>query len=250
MDIRGFLPTSLNEWPGKMVAVIWTAGCNFRCPFCQNRELVLQPEKLARLDQEKIIQDLRERQEWLDGVVVTGGEPTLQPDLADFLKQCRQLGLATMLETNASQPKILATLNSAKLLDRISIDIKGDFADYRRFTGTVTVAATIKKSLRLILASGVALELRTTVVPTLHTKANLVRLAKQLKNVIENCKLKSLQSRISSKCENFEWFLQQFVAQNCLNPEFEKIKPYSDKELQSILAVVQKHIPLAKLRGI
>ncbi len=243
MDIRGFLPTSLNEWPGMVVAVIWTAGCNFRCPFCQNRELVLTPEKLTRFDQAKILADLKERRDWLDAVIITGGEPTLQKDLAGFLQSCRQIGLLTMLETNASQPKVIASLLRAKLLDRISIDIKGDFADYRRFTAGVTPAATIKKSLRLVLASGIELELRTTVVPTLHNKANLVKLARQLKAI-------AFEQSNNRAMKQWNWFLQQFVPQNCLDQEFEKIKPYSEKQLQAILLAVRRHFPNTKLRGI
>ena len=234
MNIRGFLPTSLNEWPGKVSAVIWTAGCNFRCPFCQNRELVLTPEKLARFDQVKILADLKERRDWLDAVVVSGGEPTLQKDLANFLQSCRKIGLLTMIETNASHPKILVALFQAKLLDRISIDIKGDFDHYPKFTNSAINSTLIQRSIKAALKAEVEMEFRTTVVPTLHTKANLVKLAKQLKNIIEN----------------FPWFLQQFIPQNCLDPKFEKIKPYSEKELRAILLAVRRHFPSAKLRGI
>ena len=243
MNIRGFLPTSLNEWPGKVSAVIWTAGCNFRCPFCQNRELVLTPEKLARFDQVKILADLKERRDWLDAVVVSGGEPTLQKDLANFLQSCRKIGLLTMIETNASHPKILVALFQAKLLDRISIDIKGDFDHYPKFTNSAINSTLIQRSIKAALKAGVEMEFRTTVVPTLHTKTNLIKLAKQLKAMtIQQC------NNVTMK--QWNWFLQQFIPQNCLDPKFEKIKPYSEKQLQTILAAARRHFPSAKLRGI
>lgn len=237
MDIRGFLPTSLNEWPGMVTAVIWTAGCNFRCPFCQNRELVLTPEKLTRMSQEKILVDLKERRYWLDAIVITGGEPTLQSGLAGFLKKCRQIGLKTMLETNASQPKVLARLLKAKLIDRLSIDIKGDFDHYSQFTAHPIESTIILDSIAVVLKAGIELELRTTVVPTLHTQVNLVKLAKQLKKLVGARRAPT-------------WFLQQFVPQNCLDPKFEKIKPYREEQLRAILVAVQRHFPNTKLRGI
>jgi len=235
MDIRGYLPTSLNEWPGKVSAVIWTAGCNFRCPFCQNKELVLEPEKLTRFNQKKILTDLKQRRDWLDAVVITGGEPTLSGDLSGFLSRCRRIGLATMIETNGTRPGILKKLFQAKLIDRISMDLKADFDHYSQAAGTKVAVNKIKKSVKLIINSGLDFEFRTTIVPTLHNKKNMVKLAKQLKAIT---------------IEQFSWFFQQFIPQNCLDPKFEKIKPFSEKELKAILIAVQVHFPNTKLRGV
>jgi len=237
VDIRGYLQTSLNEWPGKISAVVWVSGCNFRCPFCDNHDLVLDPQKLPQISEKKIFQDLKTRKKWLDAVCITGGEPTLQPDLASFLTKIKKIGLLTMLETNGSQPKVLKKLFQKKLLDRISMDIKGPFEDYEKIVGVKmkNLKFKIKNSLQLIVDSGIDFELRTTVVPTIHTKESLIKLAKQLKNLVR-------QSPV--------WFLQQFVPQNCLDPQFEKIKPYSKKEMEVFLTAIRKHFSSAKLRGL
>ena len=240
MNIRGFLPTSLNEWPGKVSAVIWTAGCNFRCPFCQNKELVLEPEKLKRFYQEKILADLKQRRDWLDAVVVTGGEPTLSGDLSEFLSRCKQIGLLTMIETNGTRPRILEKLFQVRLIERISMDLKADFDCYSQAAGIKVAVNKIKESVKLIINSGLDFEFRTTVVPTLHTKQSLVKLARQLKNLVS-----SFESPVS-----VNWFFQQFIPKKCLDPKFEKIKPYSEKELKQILLAVQKYIPKAKLKGV
>ncbi len=210
------------------------AGCNFRCPFCQNRDLILNPEKLAQIPGKKIFADLKKRKNWLDAVVITGGEPTLQKDLSRFLSRCRRMGLLTMIETNGTRPEVLRELLEKKLLDRISLDIKGSFDRCPQITQVQVPASLVKESLRLIIASGIDFELRTTVVPSLHTKETLVRLAKNLRE-------------LSPKAV---WYLQQFVPQNCLDPKFEKIEPFGKEKMEKILAAVKKDVPRASLRGV
>lgn len=236
MDIRGYLQTSVNEWPGKLAALVWVSRCNFRCPFCQNRDLVLNPQKLSQISEKKILTDLKKRKKWIDAVVLTGGEPTLYPDLPDFLRKAKRLSFLIMVETNGTKPKVLKKLFSQNLLDRISMDIKGSFDQYAQITKSKIAIAKIKKSIKMILSSGIEFELRTTVVPTLHDKGSLVKLARQLV---------SLTAR-----QPVSWYLQQFVPQNCLDPAFEKIKPYNKKEMKEILLAVQKYFPKVKLRGI
>jgi pyruvate formate lyase activating enzyme len=243
MDIRGYLQTSVNEWPGKLAAVVWVPGCNFRCPFCQNRDLVLNPQKLPQISEKKILADLKKRKKWIDAVVVTGGEPTLQEDLSGFLSRCKRVSFLTMIETNGTRPEIIAKLLDDQMIDRIAMDIKVllDDKSYNKACGVKCDLKTIKKSIKLILNSGIDFEFRTTVVPTFHTKENLVKLARQLKG---------LYQRPKTKDQRPIWFLQQFVPQNCLDPAFEKIKPYSKKEMKEILLAVQKYLPEVKLRGV
>lgn len=236
MDVRGYLQTSVNEWPGKVSAVIWSSGCNFRCPFCQNRDLVLNPQKLSQISEKKILTDLKKRKKYIDAVVVTGGEPTLYSDLADFLRKLKKLSFLTMIETNGTKPEVLKKLFSQNLVDRISLDIKGLFDEYSRMTKSKISVVRIKESIKIILNFGVDCELRTTVVPTLHTKKSLVKLARQLVSLTAK--------------QPISWYLQQFVPQNCLDPTFEKIKPYNKKEMKEIFLAVQKHFPNTKLRGV
>jgi len=244
MNIRGYLQTSVNEWPGKIAAVVWVAGCNFRCPFCQNKDLVLNSAKLPEISEEKIFKDLKERKKWVDVICLTGGEPTLQPDLAIFLKKIKKIGFLTMVETNGTKLEIIAKLLNGQMVDRISMDIKGPLdKSYAKIAGKRDFDFTIiLDSIAVILKSGIDFELRTTVVPTLHTKQNLVELAKQLKKIIKHTSGAISHAPI--------WYLQQFVPQNCLDPSFEKIKPFSKKKMEEILLAVQKYLPAVRLRGI
>jgi pyruvate formate lyase activating enzyme len=230
MRIVGYLKTSLIEWPGKISSVIFVPGCNFRCPFCHNRDLV-EPERIKGLQEyseQSILEDLKKRKKWIDGVVITGGEPTLQPDLPEFLAKIKKLGFLTMIQTNGSQPKVIRSLINKKLVDYLTVDLKGNFEDYQKFTGVKNYSSSVKKSLKIIPESGVDFELRTTVVPTLHNESNLLKLAKG----IENCR----------------WYLQTFQPKNCLNLKFNKIEPYSRMEMEGFLKLVEKIIPGAKLR--
>lgn len=243
MNIRGYLPTSLIEWPGKISAVIFVGGCNLRCPFCHNRDLVLHPEKLSKIPEEEIFKDLKKRKKWVDGLVITGGEPTLQPGLPGFLGRIKKLGFLTMIETNGTRPRIMAQLLNSQMVDRLSMDIKThlDGQAYSRASGVKIKIKKIKESIKLILNSGVDFEFRTTVVPTLHTKESLVKLAKQLRRLCQ---------RLKTKDQRPVWFLQQFVPQNCLDPEFEKVKPYSKEKMEEVLAAVQKYFSSAMLREV
>lgn len=225
MEIRGYLKTSAIEWSGKISSVLFVPGCNFRCPFCYNRDLVLNPDKLPKISEKEVFADLKKRKKWIDAVVVTGGEPTLQSDLDKFLKKVKKLGFLTMIETNGSKPEVLKKLFKKKLLDRISMDIKGPL-DFR-----YAEIVNIKKSIRLIFNSGIDFEFRTTVVPTIHNEKILLVMAKQLK-----------------RYAGFSWYLQSFQPKTCLDPKFKKIKPFSKMEMEKFLKAVKKIIPGAELR--
>jgi pyruvate formate lyase activating enzyme len=137
MEIAHLQPLSLLDYPGKVSAVVWTVGCNLRCPFCYNAELVL-PElgaDLPRLPAREILARLQERAGFLDGVVVTGGEPTLHPDLPAFLDAVKRLGVLTKLDTNGTRPDTLRSLLEAGLVDYVALDVKAPFARYPEFTG-------------------------------------------------------------------------------------------------------------------
>jgi len=172
MQIAGYLKTSLIEWPGKISSVIFTPGCNFRCPFCHNRDLVNSniATKQHSYKEEEILADLANRRKWVDAVVVTGGEPTLQKDLSSFLKKVKDNGFLTMLETNGTRPEVIASLFHCSSVDYITMDLKGNFQDYEKFTGTKVDMDKIKESIKLIIESGKEYEFRTTVVPGLQRK--------------------------------------------------------------------------------
>jgi len=240
MQISGFLKTSLIEWPGKVTSVIFTSGCNFRCPFCHNSDLVLS-KKPFLIKESEVLTDLEKRKKWTDAVVVTGGEPTLQPDLDLFLQKCKNLGFLTMVHTNGNRPEIVENLIKQNLVGFWAMDLKGDFENYEKYTGIKIETENIKKSLKLIAKNKSEFELRTTIVPGLHDRENLTKLARQLKKEIENYKLKTV---------NFRWFLQQFQPMNCLDKKYLKIIPYSKQDLEKIYQDLQKIIPKTSLRGV
>jgi pyruvate formate lyase activating enzyme len=233
MKIAGYLKTSLIEWPGKISSVIFVPGCNFRCPFCHNRDLVEPQEikKLPEIAEKEIFKNLKKRKKWIDGVVVTGGEPTLQPDLAQFLQKCQALGFKTMVETNGSQPAVIKKLILAKLVDYWRMDYKVPLGEYRKLTNLAKIAAKIAQSIKILAMSSADWELRTTIVPGIHDSKILLQMAKELK--------------IGGK---INWSLQNFQPKNCLDPKFNKIKPYSKIRLEELLKAVKKTVPEISLK--
>lgn len=182
MKIGGYVPVSLCDYPGRVSAVVFTQGCNFRCPFCHNGHLLATtPAADARLWEEpEVLARLAERRNRLGGVVVSGGEPTLQPDLADFIRRVRSLGLAVKLDTNGSRPQVLADLLAAGLLDYVAMDIKAPWARYTRLTRVSRMAVAVRRSVRILSASGVPHEFRTTRVEALLSAADCAALTEQL----------------------------------------------------------------------
>ena len=183
MEIKGFFETSFLDWPGRVCAVLFLPACNLRCPFCHNRELVLHPEGLPSYPWEAIGQRLLALRPWLDGVCVTGGEPTLQSDLPDLLRKIRDLGLPAKLDTNGTRPGVLKQLIALGLIDYLAMDIKGplDEETYGRCSGVAVSISKIRESMDLILSGAVPGEFRTTVVPQWHTPSVLARMALELK---------------------------------------------------------------------
>lgn len=239
MRIAGYLRTSLIEWPGKISSVIFVPGCNFRCPFCHNSDLV-DPKKMTKqptLSEKKVLADLEERKRWVDGVAITGGEPTLQTDLDKFLKGCRQKGFKVMVETNGSVTAALRSIIDKKLVDYLAMDLKAPLDKrYAKAAGLKNFdPEIIKRSIEILLRSKIPFELRTTIVPGIHDKKTLVGMAKQLKRAVGKRKIK--------------WVWQNFQPKNCLEPKFKKVKPYNETELEGFLKTARKYIPEVELRS-
>lgn len=167
MKIGGFVPLTLVDYPQRIAATVFTIGCGFRCPFCHNPELVL-PERAADatvVDEGEVLDSLEARQGFLDGVVLTGGEPTLQDDLAAFIRRIKALGFLVKLDTNGAQSAVLEALLSEGLLDFIAMDIKAPRDRYAEFAGVPVSMDAIQRSIDAIRASGADYEFRTTVAP-------------------------------------------------------------------------------------
>jgi pyruvate formate lyase activating enzyme len=238
MLLGGLQKTTLIDYPGKIACTVFTVGCNFRCPFCHNRDLVsLKGFRKKRLKEDKdgeIFDFLKKRVGLLDGVCITGGEPVLQKDLEGFIKKIKKLGFLVKLDTNGSRPEVIKRLLRKRLIDFIAMDVKTTFEDYPKVVGIKNDELRIKNSIKIILNSGIDYELRTTVVPGLHDEKILVKMARQLKDLVGKKKI--------------NWVWQNFRPKNCLDPEFLKIKPYSEANLQKFLRVVRRILPGVKLR--
>jgi len=167
VHIKAFLPASLIEYPGRIADVLYVGACNFRCPYCYNVELVLRPDLLPDLQPVEVLRKLALRSGFVDGVVVSGGEPTLQPDLLGFLLRVRQLGLSVKLDTNGYRPDVLRECLKQQLLDYVAMDVKSSLDRYGEVAGVRVDARRLQQSIDLILSSGIDHEFRTTVVPTL-----------------------------------------------------------------------------------
>ncbi len=175
IKIGGLHKLSLIDYPGKLSAVIFLEGCNFKCPFCHNPDLVLCKNTL--IDKNEVLAFLKKRIGMLDGVVITGGEPTTQSDLVDFIKEIKVLGFSVKLDTNGSNPEVIKDLLNCKLLDYIAMDIKAPFEQYD--VGFNIDINQIKESIKIIKESGLDYEFRTTIEPRLN-KEDILKIAKQL----------------------------------------------------------------------
>ncbi|MBF0331277.1 MAG: anaerobic ribonucleoside-triphosphate reductase activating protein [Candidatus Omnitrophica bacterium] len=164
MLIGGLLKFSLIDYPGKVAAVIFTQGCNYRCPFCHNPALVLPELFTASIDVAEVMAFLHKRRGQLQGIVITGGEPTLHPDLKEFIRTIKQMGFLVKLDTNGSRQDVLKDILSEKLVDYVAMDIKSSLEGYCKASGVAVDLESVKASIALIKASGVDYSFRTTAV--------------------------------------------------------------------------------------
>ncbi len=183
MNIQGFNKTSLLDYPGHLAAVIFTPGCNFRCPFCHNTDLVMSGTTDGEYDEEYILSVLKKRANILEGVCITGGEPTLQPDLTNFISRIRSLGLKVKLDTNGYRPDILSVIVNNKLVDYIAMDIKNSPGKYAMTCDIANFNMdNILKSIEILKNGNVEFEFRTTVVKELHDEESLISAAELIKD--------------------------------------------------------------------
>ena len=229
MKIKGLQKTTLLDFPEKLACTIFTGGCNFRCPFCHNASLVLIPNEVEEISEEELFAYLSKRQGMLDGVCITGGEPLLNSDIADFIKKIRSYGLLVKLDTNGSFPERLEALLDEGLLDYVAMDIKNSKEKYALTTGTKLYPTEIERSIDIIIEKAPDYEFRTTVVRELHSAQDIADIAKRIK---------------SAK----KYFLQSYVDSGDIIAE--GFSAYSASEMLDILENTKKILPITVLRGV
>ncbi len=174
MQIGGFQSISMNDYPGRCAAVIYCQGCNFRCGYCHNHSLIAGSlEKGNGCDQYAIMEKLEKRERFIDSVVVSGGEPTIQPDLQDFIEMLVDRRLKVKLDTNGSRPGVIEDLLKANLLDFVAMDIKSPIEKYGDIIGVDIDSQTIKDSIEILLKCHVKVQFRTTYIPKLHVSDDI-----------------------------------------------------------------------------
>lgn len=219
MLIGGLQKLTLIDYPGKVAAAIFTVGCNFRCGFCHNPELVMNHESGIRnqeFDEKQILDFLKSRRGLLDGVVITGGEPTIQPDLPDFVRKVKEMGFLVKIDTNGANPEMIEKLNQEKLVDFWAMDIKAPLEKYEAAVGSPVDLSAIKKSAEAIKKSGVDYEFRSTLVAGLHTFEDVAQMARAI-----------------AGAELF--VLQKFISRDKLvSHDFVGRQPFSDEEMKRL----------------
>ncbi len=181
MIIHGIQKLTLVDYPGKCACILFSGACNFRCPFCQNGSLVLHPESEPVISEEEIFSFLKKRRNMLEGVVVTGGEPTINSDLIPFLGRIKDLGYSVKLDTNGYLPHVLKAAVESGYVDYVAMDIKTSLDEYDKLSGVVTDTSRIKESIDFLLEGIVDYEFRTTVVGELHKRENFEKIGETIK---------------------------------------------------------------------
>lgn len=229
MKIGGLQKVSLIDYPGKISAIIFTQGCNFRCPYCHNPELV--EKKLYRpcLSVENILEFLESRRGKLDAVTITGGEPTLQEGLIPFIGTIRKMGFSVKLDSNGSRPDVLARLIEEKLLDFIAMDVKAPAAKYAGVVRAAIPIDVVRESIGRILRSNLPHEFRTTVVSSQLSPEDILEIAHEI---------------IGAK----RYAMQKFRPDRTLNKKYLSEATYADEAFLNIKKQLEKVIPLVMIR--
>ena len=235
MQIGGLQKLTLIDYPGKLSCTVFCLGCSFRCPWCYNRELVLEKEmkKQPQISERELLFFLKERKNFLEGCVLGGGEPTIYRDLPDFAKKIKDLGYLVKLDTNGSNPEMLRYLIDNKLVDYVAMDVKAPKEKYKEVIGNIKgiqkVLENIQKSINILNEEKVDYEFRTTLVPYLLKKADILKIARWI--------------RPAKK-----YFLQNFQPKKTVNPLFEKIKPYPQEYLLETQKAISPFFDLCQIK--
>lgn len=229
--VKGLEKFAPKDFPGFIASTVFLGGCNFRCPYCHNAELVLRPERLADIPLDFFLAYLDSRKGWLEGICVTGGEPLLADEIESFLTVIKQRGLLIKLDTNGSRPDRLEGLLEAGLVDRLAMDIKAPLVRYREVTGSKVNADDIARSASILRDSGLPYLFRTTVVPGLIGVEDIEAIGRWLEGAAV-------------------YQVQQFSPVGTLDAEYRRIKPYSRDEVKRLADAARPFFKDVLIEGI
>lgn len=228
MEITGLIKTSLIDYPGEIATVIFTPGCNFRCPYCHNRDLVDLGDNIYPTINDELYDHIEKKKDFLTGITITGGEPTLHEDIIDFIVRLKRYDLSIKLDTNGSNYMVIEDILEEDLIDYIAMDVKMGKKRYDEMTND-DVIADVMKSISLIKNSGIDYQFRTTVVPGLHTLDDI----SEIGELIEG-----------SKCH----YIQNFRPVNTLDNTYMERRRFSIKELDEFKTEMEKYVDEVKMR--
>lgn len=230
LEIYGLQKLTLLDYPGKVACTVFTGGCDFRCPFCHNASLVIEPERGQRVSEDEVLKYLSKRKGIIDGVCITGGEPLLQPDIDEFLKKVRAIGYDIKLDTNGSFPDKLKRLVEDKLVDYVAMDLKSSKENYGKVIGIEGYdTARVEESVNYLMKSGIDYEFRTTAVKSLHDIGEFEKMAEWIRGAKH-------------------YYIQNFVDSGELIGK--NMEGFSKSDMNNILEMVKKYLPNAELRGV
>lgn len=227
MKISGLQKLTLLDFPGSTSCIIFTQGCNFNCQYCHNSELI-DINREGQLNCDDVMEFLKMRKNLLDGVVITGGEPTIQKDLKDFIKDIRSLGYKIKLDTNGSTPKVLKDLIDENLLDYVAMDIKTTFSNYKNITDIDGCSTNVKRSIDILKSSKIPHEFRTTIIKNRHS----------IKDIISICKYIGPNEKL---------YLQNFEMNDAVRDK--NLESYTKSELTIIQDLLEMIFPNVTVRG-
>jgi len=229
--IKGLEKFAPRDFPGYLAATIFLGGCNFRCPYCHNPDLVFRPDSLPTFPLDFFLGFLESRKDWIEAICVTGGEPLLNEDLETLLLLIKERKLLVKVDTNGAFPSRLEYLIRQNLIDRVAMDVKAPLIKYAEVTRTEVIADDLVKSISLIKNSGLPYMFRTTVVPGLVGGEEI-----------------GLISRMLDGAEVFQ--IQQFVPKNTLDKSFETITPFPVEELRSFAEMAKPYFSEVRIEGV
>jgi len=230
MIIAGLQKLSLVDYPGLLASVVFVQGCNFRCGWCQNPDLVVRKD-LPPIPEKEVISFLSYRKPIIEGLVITGGEPSIYEDLPVFIDKVKDLGLKVKLDTNGSNPPQLKSLLEGRKIDYVALDIKTSFPKYHLVADIEGISHIVQESARLIMSSDVPYEFRTTCVPGMVDASDIREIAEAVKGAKRYC-------------------LQQFRPFVTCDPAFAKVKPYSKETLGDFKKILSSYMQEVDMRGV